>query len=129
MIGLNITGLVGVQNLFKKLGEEKLYVSTVQDVGKQAKKYALQMVPVDTGMLKKSIYLKSSKMGFELGATAKHAVFNEYGSLTTPIGSVESPMSAVKTGFRPFLRPSIYKASREVDQIFGKKLASITVHG
>jgi len=129
MIGLTITGLVDVQKMFSKLGEEKLYVSTVQDVGKNAKEYAHQMCPVDTGTLRDSIFLNSNKDGFELGANAPYAVFNEYGSIYTPIGSVKSPKAAKKTGFRPFIRPSIYRATREVDSIFGQKLAEITSHG
>ena len=73
--------------------------------------------------------MKSDNKGFQLFATAKHAVFNEYGSVRTPIGNVGSPISAKKKGFRPFLRPAIYKATAEADYIFRKKLIRIMSHG
>lgn len=129
MISLSITGLNDVQKMFNKLGKKELYVSTIHEVGRHAKKYARDMCPVDTGELKRSIFLESNSDGFQLGAWAGHAVFNEYGSITTPIGSVGSPIPAKKKGFRPFLRPAAYKAMREVNYIFGKKLANITSHG
>ena len=129
MIGMYISGLVEVQKICKQLGEEKIYNDVVKTVGEKAEKYAIQMCPVDTGELQGSIYLDVDKDGFELGASAGHAVFNEYGSITTPIGSISSPKAAKKTGFRPFLRPSVYKATRQAPEIFGKKLASISAHG
>ena len=129
MISLHASGLKEVQKIFTELGKPELYTSTVQDVGKKAKQYAREYSPVDTGALRKSIFLQSDKEGFQLGAWAAHAVFNEYGSIRTPIGSVEAPIAAVKKGFRPFLRPAMYKAMREVDYIFGQKVAKIVSHG
>jgi len=123
MIGIQITGLNDVQALFKKLGEQELYNSTVESVAEEAHKIALQICPVDTGELRKSIFLSKSRDSFILGATAGHAIINEYGSLTTPIGSVQSPISAKKYGYRPFLRPAAYRAMQKVDYIFGQKFA------
>ena len=129
MIGLTISGLVGVQKMFEQLGKPDMYEDTVRQTGQLAGKYARQMCPVDTGAMRDSIYINYSKSGFELGASTPYAVFNEYGSIHTPIGSVQSPRAAKMTGYRPFLRPAMYRATGEMPEIFNKKLAQITTHG
>ena len=129
MIGLEMTGLVDVINSFKKLKDEEIIKSTMEETGKNAKKYAKEYSPVDTDELRKSIDVDFDSNGFYLYADIFYAVFNEYGSIRTPIGSVGSPKSAKYQGFRPFLRPAIYKARDEVEDIFGKKLVRTFLHG
>ena len=129
MIGITFSGLNDVMRMFEELGKDELYESTMDEVADRAKDYAEQLSPVDTGTLRESINVIKRGTEFELYADAPYAVFNEYGSIFTPIGSVDSPKPAKYAGFRPFLRPAAYKAMREVDYIFGKKVGQITSHG
>ena len=130
MIGIEISGLVDVQRFFNELGKHEFYESIIHEVGEKAKEYAEKLCPVgDTGDMKDSIDVTFYRDGFVLEAGTEYAVFNEYGSIFTPIGSVSSPKPAKKVGFRPFLRPALYKATGEVDYIFGQKMARISMHG
>jgi len=110
MIGIQVN-VLGIKELLSKCKDlESLdWVRQANDEAADwAEETAIHMCPVDTGELQASIYLKKHQYSFELGATAKHAVFNEYGSITTPAGSPENPISAKYAGFRPFIRPAIY---------------------
>ena len=130
MIGLEMIGLVDVTRAFKKMGKRDIIEETMKETGERAKYYAENIyVPVDTGELKESIDVDYDENGFYLYADAKHAVFNEYGSIYTPVGTVAAPKPAKYQGFRPFLRPSIYRATAEVEDIFGKKLIRTFLHG
>ena len=86
-------------------------------------------VPVDTEELRDSIYYEITNDGFYLGANARHSVFNEYGSIRTPIGSIENPRSAVKKGFRPFIRPALYEIRNKHPEMFRKKWSELISHG
>ena len=83
----------------------------------------MQMCPVDTGALRSSIFLERERKGFVLGASASYAVFNEYGSISTPLGK------AKYHGQRPFLRPSAYKAMRIAPDVFNDYFEKIVGHG
>lgn len=82
-------------------------------------------VPFDTGELHDSVFTEVYDDHFIIGASAKHAVFNEYGSYTTPIGAPDSPIEAKKKGYRPFLRPALYQVRREMPDVFGQKLQTL----
>jgi len=118
---IQITATIKIP-MIEKLSKEDPYNNTIRDVAKEAEKYAKQMCPVDTGRLKKSIYLSLEKSGFQLGASAPYAIFNEYGSITTPIGSVGSPIAAKKAGVRPFLRPAMHRAIRNASKYFSQNI-------
>jgi len=120
----------GVENLINKAKNmdsdiRKIIDGTLDDARSRCNVYAMGYVPKDTGRLAESIYSYRIKNGFVIGADsniAPYAIFNEYGSITTPIGDVSSPMAAKKTGVRPFLRPAIYNTIAEMDEMFGLKL-------
>ena len=129
MISFEITGLQSVINKMKK-AEEFIKSNDVFDfTASLAKQYAEELCPLDTGELLQSIYIEVLDGGFELGATAGHAIFNEYGCYNLPRGSVSSPVPAKYMGFRPFLRPALYRATKEFPKIFGKKFAQVVSHG
>ena len=129
-VQIRIEGLNDIIDMLDEIEKGDWARSTMHEIGANAKRYAKdEYCPVDTGELRSSIYLRSDKNGFQLFATAPHAIFNEYGSIFTPIGSVENPKKAKKKGFRPFLRPAIYKATGEAEYLFRKKLAKIISHG
>lgn len=123
--GLNET----IANMKKLSDTDKIVSQTMDEARERCEAYALGYCPKDTGELAESIYAYSTGNGFVIGALAKHAVFNEFGSITTPIGSPQSPVAAKKTGVRPFLRPAIYHVKQEMPEIFGKKLHEMIGHG
>jgi len=122
-IEFRVSGLNDVIKTLEKLEQKDLIESVMEDTGNYAYKEARKLSPVDTGRLRAGIYMYPSGNKFSLGAYAPYASYNEYGSITTPAGSVADPMSAKKRGFRPFLRPAMYKAMNKVDYIFGKKFS------
>ena len=112
MISIKVYGLPKVIKGFKNLGQEQIWYNIVQQTAEQAYANAKEMVAVDTGALEKSIYYKEKKKSFEIGATAPHAIYNEYGSYNIPDGPRVSKSG--KLAHTPFLRPAAYKAMREV---------------
>jgi len=100
--------------------------STMDKARHRAKELAEEYVPEDTTILRQSIYTELIDNGFIIGADAPYAVFNEYGSITTPAGDVSAPIAAKYKGQRPFLRPALYQLRNEMRQIFGEKLQNVT---
>ena len=127
----------GLNNFIKKANGinkgnvDKATMATMEEARQAAYEYARRYAPKDTGELAESIYANPTDggKGFSLGADAKHAVFNEYGSITTPIGDVSSPKAAKKTGVRPFMRVALVKVRDEFPEVFGKKFQNIIGHG
>jgi len=132
MIGITVTtkGLDKVINMFEKLPENlnNSISETINDAAEMAKEYAETFCPEDTGELHDSIYVTIGEDNFELGATAKHAVFNEYGCYNLNCGSPEAPETAKYKGIRPFIRPSLIEVMRIFPDIFSKKFQR-TMHG
>lgn len=127
---MQVTGLnEAIANMKKLSNTDKMVKETMEEARGRCEEYAMGYCPKDTGELAESIYSYSIGNGFVIGALAKHAVFNEFGSITTPIGSPQSPIAAKKTGVRPFIRPAIYKVKQEMPEIFGKKLHEVIAHG
>ena len=116
MIGIKVTGLVKTRRMFEKIGRKKLYDEITKEIGDIAFQKAKQLCPVDTGELLRSTKIKKTKDGFFLYATAKHAIYNEYGCYNLKFGP------AKYKGQRPFLRPATHFATRFAPQIFGKKI-------
>jgi len=121
MTDLQQSGLNEVVEKLKKV-DKNMFNEIMNEARVRAEFYARKYCPVDTGELENSIYSLNTNSGFVLGASARHAIFNEYGSMTTPVGYVTSPLPAKKTGFRPFLRPAIYRVRQEMQELFGGKL-------
>lgn len=129
MIELRQEGLNDIIKLLKKTKPKEIVEKTMEEARMKAEMYAQGYCPVDTGELIESIYTEPISNGFVLGADAKHAVFNEYGSITTPIGDVTAPLPAKKVGVRPFLRPALLRVREEMTDIFNKKLQRLVSHG
>ena len=129
MIGLEATGLKDIIKITKNASKKTMFSETLKQVAEKAEKYARDYyVPVDNGDLRKSIYLIIREDSFELGATAKHAVFNEYGCYNLETGTIAHPIDAKYKGFRPYIRPSIKRAMDEVPHIFNKNFKK-AMHG
>jgi len=129
MIALEMIGMNSILGKLKKLSVKDAVDNTMEEAARIAKLYAENYAPLATGELKNSIYSHTVPGGFVLGANAKHAVFNEYGSLTTPIGSVQAPLPAKIVGVRPFLRPAIYEVKQEMQKTFNKSVEELISHG
>jgi len=128
MIGLQMT-MKGLPELIESLDGKHIINAnkeTIADVCEYAYELAMGFCPKDTGELAESIYKECRDDSFEIGADAPHAIFNEYGSITTPIGNVNAPKAAKKTGVRPFIRPALYRAVAEYETVFFKKYAEKT---
>ena len=122
----------GLNSVVKNLGKVESLIkdrSIFREAALFARNEAKRLSPVDTGILRQSIYFETAKDGFYLGAKAPYAIFNEYGSIKTPAGSIESPLPAKKHGQRPFLRPALYETWKKFPEIFKKKFNSISSQG
>jgi phage gpG-like protein len=123
LIGLSITGLVDVQRMFEKLGDSDIFNETMEAVAQDAYNLARdKYVPVyekDGGTLRDSIFYECTKETCVLGATAPYAVWNEYGSIHSPLGPGK------KCGQRPFLRPAMIEARNHAQDFFNKKMYRI----
>jgi len=121
-VEVKFEGLKEVERLCKKIGQEDLYYTTMDDLTLNAylqAKFDLEKgVPVDTGTLRESIKLKQGKGKWKIwcdSRIAPYAVFNEYGlSPQTPLGPGKY------CGYRPFLRPAINQAMKDLNKIFDK---------
>ena len=102
---------------------------SAEEAREMAENYARGYCPVDTGELLESIYSYPIRNGFRLGANAKHAVFNEFGSITTPIGDPSSPLPAKYVGVRPFLRPALFDVARDYPKVFNRVFMELIGHG
>lgn len=129
MISIEQTGMEDIIGRLKKFSMPKTVNKAMNNARERAEIYAMGYAPKDTGELAESIYSYDTDGGFILGASAKHAVFNEYGSITTPVGSVMSPLPAKKVGIRPFLRPALLHVREEIPKLFKKYSEEIVTHG
>jgi HK97 gp10 family phage protein len=125
MIGIEVTGLKKLTDKLKKAEKSDMFEQTNKEAANLAYERAIHNdygAPVDTGELRRSVYVNIIKDGFELGATARHAIFNEYGSIYTPLGPGKM------SGFRPFIRPAVYHAIQRYPGIFSKNWKRV-MHG
>lgn len=129
MIEISISVSKPFLNFLEDLGKLVEGKEIIKEIADKVEIEARMLAPFDTGDLQDSIYTEMTDDGFALGANAPYAVFNEYGSYCTPIGSVQSPVQAKYAGYRPFLRPAMYKVIREFPKIFGKQFARISKQG
>ena len=111
------------------MGEEKVYLDILKQVGEQSVQYAKMYAPVDTGMMEEDIYGYLVGEEFILTCGIDWAVYNEYGTIKMPVGSPDSPLGIISTSgkyaFRPFMRPATIRASDEAPEIFDKKIIEI----
>ena len=122
MIDVRITGIEKLNANLNKINE-KLFNSVVQEVAEKTYAYAKQNAAVDTGELEESIYYNQQGNGWIVGATARHAVYNESGSWNIQLGGRTSKSG--KVGYTPFLRPAAYKAMAEAPKKFHVRLSAI----
>lgn len=119
---VNITGIERLNSNLGKIDKE-LFDKVVAEVAKETYNYAKEYAAVDTGELVDSIYHHPISNGWVVGATAKHAVYNEFGSWNIGIGGRISKSG--KPCFTPFLRPSAVKALNTAPAKFGVKLRAV----
>jgi hypothetical protein len=120
LLSIKQTGGTKIVTRLKLLVKGKNLDKMWSEAGDIAENHARDLSPVDTGELHASIHVEDIKHGFILSADAEHAIFNEYGSITTPIGSVNAPKPAKYYGYRPFMRPAILRVMREIPILFNK---------
>jgi len=125
MINITITGLNETIAAFKRLGKMDYIKEIMSWAADNAANRARANCPVDTGELLDSIWSNSDDTSCAIGATAPYAVFNEFGSYCTPIGSVESPIPAKYSGYRPFLRPAMIDTTNDLPEKITRKMYQI----
>jgi phage gpG-like protein len=121
-------GLKSFTDNLKKVDVREIVKNTMRDAEKAAKEYAVGYAPKDTGELAESIYTVPIKDGFIIGASVRYAVFNEYGSIYTPVGTIDFPLPAKKVGVRPFIRPAMRRVQQEFPKLQKKHMERV-LHG
>lgn len=79
-MGINIEGLDKLINGLANLDVDAAVKRGLKKTGRNIQEAAKMKVPVITGQLKNSIYVKDVPEGVEVGASAKYAVYVEYGT-------------------------------------------------
>ena len=105
-------------NEFQQLGDLKEWDRLMKDAAHQMKTEAKRLCPVDTGMLRDSIYIhKMGQLQYEIGFTVYYGVWNEYGwyAIEQYVGDEQNPIF-YKGGYRPFLRPAVWKILNEMPE-------------
>jgi len=123
MSGLETIGLSNLISNLKKAGNSNFSEDVIKDLAQIAKDAARDMCPLWTGTMKATIDVENvSANGFSLCAYTDYAIYNEFGSFTTPAGSIEKPIPARIYGVRPFLRPALLFAKRQAGTLMRGKL-------
>lgn len=102
----------------KKISIPNIMNNAMDNARIKCEEYAKELAPFDTGALHDSISSMPIDNGFIIDARIRYAVFNEYGSIYTPAGTVELPLPAKYYGFRPFMRPAIIRVQSEIPKLF-----------
>jgi len=121
MYRIQAEGLDEVVEDFKQAGNIVIWRKMFHDSAIDAKRYAKHLCPVDTGHLRNSIYIrKMSDLAYELGFTVYYGLYNEYGwSGIPPIGDEQHPVF-YKSGYRPFLRPAMWRMVHRMPDMLGQ---------
>ena len=119
---IQVNGLDSLLTEFKTLENENIWAAMMKDAAHNMKRTAKQLCPVDTGMLRDSIYIRKMKnLSYEIGFTVYYGIYNEYGwyAIEQYIGTEESPIH-YKGGYRPFLRPAVWREIRQMPDLLGQ---------
>ena len=84
----------------------------IQKAAFDMERHALRMVPVDTGRLKGSIYVKSEKNSIVLGADTEYDKFVEFGTVNMRAQPFIRP--AIHMGIRKFIPKSVKAELRKI---------------
>lgn len=116
--------MMGLDSLIqdvKNLNDLKKQQKLQHDLVLWMKREAKRLCPVDTGQMRKTIYMRRvGKLGYELGVTAHYAVWNEFGPMCrgkVPVGEEDSP-AFYKGGYRPFMRPAVWRGMKRLPKLF-----------
>lgn len=140
MVAFKIT-VTGVQKFVSKLNKfakKETFDDILYEIANKAEQYAQNIAPYDTGLMANSIRaIKTGDLKYALQCVAEnkngynYAIANEYGAhpwgrldINVPIGTADSPRF-YGTGYRPFLRPALYKALQDAPKGVSKKLREI----
>jgi HK97 gp10 family phage protein len=132
MINIKMNRLIKFNTMEKQL--QNAVEETIGECAQIALQEARRNAPVGIGFshagkLRDSINVESDNTGFTLytdGSTLNrseqdYANYNEYGSIYTPAGTIDSPIRTRSGGYRPFMRPAVLKARDSASNVFGKK--------
>lgn len=122
MIRLQMFGLDGLIKDVQSLGDSKKYTKLQHDLVIWMKQEAKRLCPVDTGHMRSTIYMRNlGKYKYELGVTCHYAVWNEFGHMpgNIAVGDEENPIH-YKGGYRPFMRPAVWKGMKRLPKLFEK---------
>lgn len=99
---------------FKKRFEKGMYAG-LGKVGRTVRDEAIELSPVDTGILRNSMGYKLGKKSVHIGNTVKYASSQEFG---TGIYNIQGK-GTMKVGYRPqpFLRPAINKHTGKIGRV------------
>jgi len=127
MIGCVVTGMEesrqGVMKTIDVKRHEKLLNKAVSQTVKLMREYC----PVDTGTMMQSIIdLKIGELQYAILVDVPYAMFNEYGTYSMPVGSVDHPLGVTsgsgKRAYRPFMRPAIWRTMKDMPTIVKQAL-------
>ena len=121
MIRIEIYGLDKLIKDVESLADGKKYQKLQHDLVLWMKQEAKRLCPVDTGHMRQTIYMRRlGQYNYELGVTAHYAVWNEFGPMnrgTVPVGDEHNPIH-YKGGYRPFMRPAVWKGMQRLPKLF-----------
>ena len=122
MMRIQIEGLDSVIAEFNELADKTKWDAMMKEAAHAMKRTAKQLCPVDTGMLRDSIYIrKMADRSYEISFTVYYGVYNEYGwyAIADKVGDEQHPIH-YRGGYRPFLRPAIWRQIHDAPELLGK---------
>lgn len=120
MIRIQMFGLDKVIKQVESLADKKKINKLQHDYVLFMKQEAKRLCPVDTGHMRSTIYMRRiGEYQYELGVTAHYSVWNEFGPMPgkIPISNEENP-TRYKGGYRPFMRPAVWKGMKRLPKLF-----------
>lgn len=122
MMRIKVSGLDEIQKELRQLESKERWDSMMKAAAHQMKRTAKELCPVDTGQLRDSIYVRrKGKLEYEIGFTIYYGIYNEYGwyAIESMVGDEQNPIH-YKGGYRPFLRPAVWRTIQEFPELLAK---------
>ena len=118
---LVVTGLNAAMRFTRKVSKDTPLLEMHEDIVKDTVSLMRRYAAVDKGEMMESIrYEKLGGGRFKIIVDVPWAIYQEYGTMYMPAGTVESPKAVVstsgKSAFRPFMRPAIFLIGEEFEE-------------
>jgi len=123
MVSIEVTGLDSLIKKMQHVASPEMIDEFMAQMGDMMLNQARAYSPVRTGDMMNGINKNTTEQEIELFCDVPYAVYNEYGSYTTPAGTPENPIESTgpvsgKVAYRPFMRSAVYTVMNEKDKIF-----------